>query len=115
MFTKNPAKKVSSGALHQLPFYAELAGGALGEGWTFGGAELLFLEVEEDQERSATLTADDWKSASGGTVPGASFRLSAAKPMAHPARAACAPSFRGQIHELRKSAPSVILLASGVI
>ncbi len=62
---KNLAKKVSSGALHQLPFYAELAGGALGEGWTFGGAELLFLEVEEDQERSATLTADDWKSARG--------------------------------------------------
>lgn len=54
------AEKAAAGELHQLPFYAELAGDALGEGWKFGGASLLFLEVEEGHARSAELTAEDW-------------------------------------------------------
>ncbi|MDD5303967.1 MAG: PD-(D/E)XK nuclease family protein [Elusimicrobia bacterium] len=62
---KNLAKQAAAGELHQLPFYAELAGAALGEGWSFGGAELLFLEVEEGEERSAELSAEDWGLARG--------------------------------------------------
>ncbi len=62
---KNPAKQAAAGELHQLPFYAELAGGALGAAWSFGGAELLFLEVENGEERSAALSAEDWGLARG--------------------------------------------------
>jgi ATP-dependent helicase/nuclease subunit B len=62
---KKLAEKAATGEVHQLPFYAELAGGALGEGWSFGGAELLFLEVEEGEERSAALSAEDWGLARG--------------------------------------------------
>ena len=62
---KNLAKQVAAGELHQLPFYAELAGAALGEGRGFGGAELLFLEVEDGEERSAALSAEDWGLARG--------------------------------------------------
>ncbi|MBI2789769.1 MAG: exodeoxyribonuclease V subunit gamma [Elusimicrobia bacterium] len=62
---KNLAKQAAAGDLHQLPFYAELAGAAAGEGLSFGGAELLFLEVEEGEERSAALTAEDWGLARG--------------------------------------------------
>jgi len=58
--TKKLQEKVAEGKLHQLPFYAELGGGALGAGWKFGGASLLFLEVEEGEARSAELTAEDW-------------------------------------------------------
>ena len=58
--SRNLAKQAAAGELHQLPFYAELAGPALGEGFKFGGAELLFLEVEEGEERSAELSAEDW-------------------------------------------------------
>jgi RecB family exonuclease len=62
---KNLAKQAAAGDLHQLPFYAELAGAVIGEGRAFGGAELLFLEVEEGEERSAALTAEDWGLARG--------------------------------------------------
>lgn len=62
---KNLAKQAAAGDLHQLPFYAELAGPVIGEGLAFGGAELLFLEVEEGEERSAALTAEDWGLARG--------------------------------------------------
>ena len=62
---KNLAKQAAAGDLHQLPFYAELAGPAVGEGLSFGGAELLFLEVEEGEERSAVLSAADWGLARG--------------------------------------------------
>jgi ATP-dependent helicase/nuclease subunit B len=62
---KNLAKQAAAGDLHQLPFYAELAGAALGEKRVFGGAELLFLEVEEGEERSAELSAEDWGLARG--------------------------------------------------
>lgn len=58
--TKKLQEKVAEGKLHQLPFYAELGGDALGAGWKFGGASLLFLEVEEGEARSAELTAEDW-------------------------------------------------------
>ena len=58
-------EKVKAGEVHQLPFYAELAGEAVGEGWRFGGASLLFLEVEEGDARSAELTAADWGVARG--------------------------------------------------
>ena len=57
--TKLP-EKVRDGKIHQLPFYAELAGASVGPGWKFGGASLLFLEVEEGEERSGELTAEDW-------------------------------------------------------
>jgi ATP-dependent helicase/nuclease subunit B len=63
--SKNLAKQAAAGELHQLPFYAELAAEALGAGWTFGGAELLFLEVKDGEERSATLSAEDWGLARG--------------------------------------------------
>jgi RecB family exonuclease/superfamily I DNA/RNA helicase len=62
---KNLAKQAAAGDLHQLPFYAELAGPVIGEGLAFGGAELLFLEVEEGEERSAALSAEDWGLARG--------------------------------------------------
>jgi hypothetical protein len=58
--TKKLPEKVAQGKLHQLPFYAELAGKAVGDGWTFGGASLLFLEVEDGEARSAELSAEDW-------------------------------------------------------
>ncbi len=57
---KKLAEKTASGEVHQIPFYAELAGRELGQGWEFGGAELLFLEVEEGEERVASLTAEEW-------------------------------------------------------
>ncbi len=63
--SKNLAKQAAAGDLHQLPFYAELAGASLGEDWSFGGAELLFLEVEDGEERSAALSAEDWGLARG--------------------------------------------------
>ena len=62
---KNLPKQAAAGDLHQLPFYAELAGQALGDGWKFGGAQLLFLEVEDGEERSAELSAEDWGLARG--------------------------------------------------
>ena len=62
---KKLAAKAAKGEVHQLPFYAELAESVLGEGWSFGGAELLFLEVEKGEERSAALTAEDWGLARG--------------------------------------------------
>jgi ATP-dependent helicase/nuclease subunit B len=63
---KGLAKKAAAGELHQLPFYAELAGAALEDGKAkFGGAELLFLEVEDGDERSAVLSAEDWGIARG--------------------------------------------------
>ena len=62
---KNLAKKAAGGELHQLPFYAELASGKLDPTSVFGGAELLFLETEEGEERSAELSAEDWGLARG--------------------------------------------------
>jgi len=64
-FSKKLAEKAAAGEIHQLPFYAELAGKAVGAGWKFGGASLLFLEVEEGEARSAELTAEDWGLARG--------------------------------------------------
>lgn len=63
--SKKLAEKAAQGKVHQLPFYAELGGAALGEGWKFAGASLLFLEVEEGEARSAELTAEDWGVARG--------------------------------------------------
>jgi ATP-dependent helicase/nuclease subunit B len=59
-FSKRLPEKAAKGEVHQLPFYAELAGSAVGPGWTFAGASLLFLEVEDDEARSALLSAEDW-------------------------------------------------------
>ncbi|MBI3288648.1 MAG: PD-(D/E)XK nuclease family protein [Elusimicrobia bacterium] len=71
------AKKAADGDMHQLPFYAELAGSALGLGWTFEGAELLFLEVEEGEERSLPLSAEDWSLARGSFLNVLSERVDA--------------------------------------
>lgn len=57
---KKLPEKVAAGEVHQLPFYAELAGAAVGAGYKFGGASLLFLEVEDGEARSAELSAVDW-------------------------------------------------------
>jgi ATP-dependent helicase/nuclease subunit B len=53
----------ASGESHQIPFYAALAAGALGTGWTFAGGELLFLEADADDERSSPLSPEDWERA----------------------------------------------------
>ncbi|MDE2489321.1 MAG: exodeoxyribonuclease V subunit gamma, partial [Elusimicrobia bacterium] len=59
------ARLASEGEAHQIPFYAELAARDLGEGWTFAGGELLFLEADEDGARASELTAEEWKTARG--------------------------------------------------
>ena len=75
---KNMKKKVAEGKTHQLPFYAELAGSALGgPNWEFDGAELLFLEAEDDDERSEPLTAAEWKSARAAFLELAAARVDA--------------------------------------
>jgi len=56
---KGLAFLAAEGTSHQIPFYAALAAGALGDGWEFAGGELLFIEAE-DEERSAELTAEEW-------------------------------------------------------
>jgi len=56
---KGLAFLAAEGTSHQIPFYAELAAGALGDGWEFAGGELLFIEADDDA-RSAELTAEEW-------------------------------------------------------
>jgi len=56
---KGLAFLAAEGTSHQIPFYAALAAGALGDGWEFAGGELLFIEAD-DEERSAELTAEEW-------------------------------------------------------
>ena len=75
--SKNLAKRAAAGELHQLPFYAELAGEALGPGWTFGGAELLFLEVKDGEERSSVMSAEDWGLSRGAFLKILSERVEA--------------------------------------
>jgi ATP-dependent helicase/nuclease subunit B len=57
---KGLAFLAAEGTSHQIPFYAELAGRALGEGWAFAGGELLFVEPPDDDERAMTLTPEEW-------------------------------------------------------
>ncbi|MFI5361905.1 MAG: PD-(D/E)XK nuclease family protein, partial [Elusimicrobiota bacterium] len=57
---KGLAFLAASGESHQIPFYAALAARALGDGWSFGGGELLFLESGGDEERSMPLTPEEW-------------------------------------------------------
>ncbi len=70
------AKQAAEGESHQVPFYAELAGRALGAGWIFAGGELLFLEAEDD-ERLSALTAEDWSKARGPFLTGLAARVEA--------------------------------------
>ncbi len=59
---KKPLSQLAaSGESHQIPFYAALAAAALGDGWSFDGGELLFIEAEDDAERGSALSADDWE------------------------------------------------------
>jgi len=60
---KGLSRLAAEGESHQIPFYAELAAGALGAGWEFDGGELLFLESEDDAERSTAMTVEDWTKA----------------------------------------------------
>jgi ATP-dependent helicase/nuclease subunit B len=62
---KGLAYLAAEGEAHQIPFYAELAAGTLGDGWSFAGGELLFLEAEDDAGRAAVLSPDDWGRARG--------------------------------------------------
>jgi ATP-dependent helicase/nuclease subunit B len=57
---KGLAFLAAEGTSHQIPFYAELAARALGDGWTFAGGELLFIETPEDGERGMALTPEEW-------------------------------------------------------
>lgn len=61
--SKDLAKKAAAGKLHQLPFYAELAGPVLGDSRRFAGAEFLFIEAGEEDPRVGSLTAEDWAKA----------------------------------------------------
>ncbi|MFI5345884.1 MAG: PD-(D/E)XK nuclease family protein [Elusimicrobiota bacterium] len=61
-WSKNLSRKIAEGESHQIPFYAVLAAGALGNGWEFAGGELLFLEADEDAHASG-LTSEDWAKA----------------------------------------------------
>ncbi len=70
------AKQAAEGESHQVAFYAELAGRALGDGWSFDGGELLFLEAE-DAERSSVLSAEDWVKARGPFLTGLAARVDA--------------------------------------
>lgn len=58
---KDLTKQAAEGKTHQLPIYSELIAAELGEGWSYGGAELLF--VEEGKIRSAELSPEDWAAA----------------------------------------------------
>jgi len=58
---KTLSQLAASGESHQIPVYAALAAGALGEGWSFDGGELLFLESDDDSARASALTAADWE------------------------------------------------------
>jgi RecB family exonuclease len=60
---KGLARLAAEGESHQIPFYAALAGRELGDGWSFAGGELLFLESPDDEGRSMELTPEDWKNA----------------------------------------------------
>ena len=62
---KGLAALAERGESHQIPFYAELSGRALGEGWDFAGGELLFLEAEDDEERLSLLSAAEWEGSRG--------------------------------------------------
>lgn len=73
---KGLARLAADGESHQLPFYAELAGRALGVGWEFDGGELLFLEAEDD-ERLSVLTAEEWKTARGPFLRGLGAKVEA--------------------------------------
>jgi hypothetical protein len=73
---KSPARLAADGESHQLPFYAELSGRALGEGWAFDGGELLFLEAEDD-ERLSSLSAEEWKAAREPFLRGLTERVEA--------------------------------------
>ena len=57
---KGLAFLAAQGSSHQIPFYAALAAGALGDGWEFAGGELLFIEAPDDDSRAAALTAEEW-------------------------------------------------------
>lgn len=56
---KGLAFLAAEGTSHQIPFYAALAAGDLGDGWEFAGGELLFIEAD-DEARSTALTAEEW-------------------------------------------------------
>ncbi|MBI3563561.1 MAG: PD-(D/E)XK nuclease family protein, partial [Elusimicrobia bacterium] len=70
------ARQAAEGESHQVPFYAELTGQALGEGWSFAGGDLLFLEAEDD-ERASELTPEDWAKARGPFLTGLAARVEA--------------------------------------
>lgn len=72
---KKPLSKLAAeGASHQIPFYAALAGRALGDGWSFESGELLFLE-DEDETRLSALTAAEWKDLRGPFLTGLTARV----------------------------------------
>ncbi len=62
---KGLAFLAAEGESHQIPFYAALAAGALGEGWSFAGGELLFIEAEDDGDRAMVLSPEEWSRARG--------------------------------------------------
>jgi ATP-dependent helicase/nuclease subunit B len=59
------ARLIGEGKSHQIPFYTELTGHTLGEGWVFHGGELLFIEAQEDNDRSTTLSREEWEGVRG--------------------------------------------------
>ena len=60
---KGLAFLAAEGESHQIPFYAGLAAGARGDGWSFAGGELLFVEAGDDEARAMALTPEDWAKA----------------------------------------------------
>ncbi len=75
---KTPLSRLAeSGESHQIPVYAALAAGALGEGWSFDGGELLFLEADEDSARDSTLSAEEWARALDPFLRGLAARIEA--------------------------------------
>jgi hypothetical protein len=74
---KGLAALAAEGESHQIPFYAELAAGALGAGWSFAGGELLFVESEDDGERAMALTPEEWTRARAPFLRGLGAKVAA--------------------------------------
>jgi ATP-dependent helicase/nuclease subunit B len=74
---KGLASLAAEGTSHQIPFYAELAAGALGGGREFAGGELLFIEPPDDGSREMTLTPEEWSRAREPFLLGLAARVEA--------------------------------------
>jgi ATP-dependent helicase/nuclease subunit B len=74
---KGLARQAAEGTFHQLPLYAALAGGALGDGWEFAGGELLFIEPPDGGEREMSLSPEDWAGAREPFLRGLTERVEA--------------------------------------